>query len=93
MAFTMSYGATPPSARTDPAAPKVIAPKKPASHRVRKHSTAQAQAQALFDPTPAQAFDTPPSPAQTNGLQGSTSVLVSPEENAAAQSTHRDPGQ
>ncbi len=49
MAFTMSYGVTPPPAPTE-TPPKATAPKKPALHRGRKHGDLQAQAQAVFDP-------------------------------------------
>ena len=46
MAFTMSYGTSLPPAKPAPASPA----QKPRSARARKGSSAQAQAEALFDP-------------------------------------------
>lgn len=59
MAFTMSYGVTPPPARIEPL-PKARAPKKATSHRGRTHSNLQVQAEALFDPALAQPAEAPP---------------------------------
>ena len=62
MAFTMSYGVTPPPAPAE-TPPKATAPKRLAPHRGRKHSDLQAQAQAVFDPTPARSAEAPSPPA------------------------------
>jgi hypothetical protein len=59
MAFTMSYGATPPPTPTE-TPPKATAPKTPVPYRGRRHGDLRAQAQAVFDPALAQTFEAPP---------------------------------
>lgn len=87
MAFTMSYGVTPPPAPAE-TIPKVAAPKKPASHRGRKHSSLQAQAQGLFDPALAQRAEAPLPPAATDMPENGATPLALSDEDAAAQTAH-----
>ncbi len=85
MAFTMSYGITPPPARTEPA-PKVIASQKPALQRGRKQRNLQTQAQALFDPAPAQVSEVPSALAAMNAPEDGAVLLALSKEDEAAQS-------
>lgn len=61
MAFTMSYGVVPPAAAKPAPAATPAKPRAPA--RVRKVSTAQAQAEALFDPAQARTAEPEAEPA------------------------------
>ena len=82
MAFTMSYGMTPSPVRTE-TLPKAVAPTKPALHRSRKHGSLQTQAQALFDPAPAQTSEAPSPPDATEMPEDGATLLTLSKKDAA----------
>ena len=86
MAFTMSYNVIPPPVPTK-TLPKVMPSKKSVLHRAHKDNNLQAQAQALFDPAPAQTSEVPSRPAAMNVPENGAALPPLPEEDAAAQST------
>lgn len=89
MAFTMSYGVTPPPAPTETPL-KATAPKKPAPHRGRKHGDlqAQAQAQAVFNPASAPSFEASASPAAMGVPEDGAALPTSADGVAPAPGVH-----